>query len=135
MTADSVVLDASVLIRSAIDREPRAREWVRAVEAGDVEGHVPDVAYAETVSGLAKYIRARLVAPKVAAQIVEEVVLLPLHSHGHARLAAATLALVLEHGLSAYDASYLALARSLEATLITADRRLAQAAPRSELLP
>ena len=135
MTAVSVVLDASVLIRSAIDREPKAREWVRAVEAGEIEGHVPDVAYAETVGGLAKYVRARLVAPKIAAQIVDDVVLLPLHSHGHARLAAASLALALEHGLSAYDASYLALARSLETTLITADRRLAAVAPEFELLP
>ena len=135
MTAGSVVLDASVLIRSAVDGEPRAREWVRAVEAGDIEGHVPDVAYAETVSALAKYVRARLVAPKVAAQIVEEVVLLPLRSHGHARLAGASLGLALEHGLSAYDASYLALAHSLEAALITADRRLADATPNSELLP
>lgn len=135
MTAVSVVLDASVLIRSAVEREPRAREWVRAVEAGDVEGHVPDVAYAETVSGLAKYVRARLVAPELAAQIVEGVVLLPLHTHGHARLAAASLSLALEHGLSAYDASYLALARALDAPLVTADRRLAQAAAASELLP
>jgi len=135
VTAVSVVLDASVLIRSAIDREPKAREWVRAVEAGEIEGHVPDVAYAETVGGLAKYVRARLVAPKIAAQIVDDVVLLPLHSHGHARLAAASLALALEHGLSAYDASYLALARSLETTLITADRRLAAVAPEFELLP
>ena len=135
MTAGSVVLDASVLIRAAIDREPRAREWVRAVEAGDFEGHVPDVAYAETVSALAKYVRARLVSPKVATQIVDGIVQLPLRSHGHARLAAASLALALRHGLSAYDASYLALSQSLETTLITADRRLAHAASRSELLP
>lgn len=135
MTAASFVFDASVLIRSAVESEPRAREWVRAVEVGDIEGHVPEVAYAEIVSGLAKYIRARLVAPKLATQILEGVVLLPLLAHGHARLAAASLTLALEHGLSAYDASYLALARSLDAPLITADRRLAEAAPASELLP
>jgi predicted nucleic acid-binding protein len=135
VTADSFVLDASVLIRSAVASEPTAREWVRAVEAGDVEGHVPEVAYAETVSGLAKYVRTGLLEPKLASEILEGVVQLPLVTHGHGRLAIASLVLALELGLSAYDASYLALAQSLDAPLVTADRRLAEAAPRSELLP
>ena len=134
MTADSVVLDASVLIRSAVANEPAARDWVRAVEAGDVEGHVPDVAYAETVSGLAKYVRSDLLPAKVAGEILEEVVRLPLVTHSHARLARASLTLALEHRLSAYDASYLALAQSLDVPLVTADRRLAAVAANAELL-
>ena len=134
MTADSVVLDASVLIRAAVANHPAARDWVRAVEAGDVEGHVPDVAYAETVSGLMKYVRSDLLSANVAGEILEEVVKLPLFTHGHGRLARASLTLALEHRLSAYDASYLALAQSLDAPLITADRRLAAAVPNAELL-
>ena len=134
MTADSVVLDASVLIRSAVANEPSARNWVGAVEAGDVEGHTPDIAYAETVSALAKYVRADLVEPKLAAEMLAEVVKLPLFAHGHGRLARASLALALERGLSAYDASYLALAQSLDVPLVTADRRLADAAEKAELL-
>jgi len=135
VTADSVVLDASVLIRSAVANEPTARDWVGAVEAGDVEGHVPDVAYAETVSGLAKYVRSDLLPPGLAAEILEQVVKLPLFTHGHGRLARASLTLALEHRLSAYDASYLALAYSLDVPLITADRRLAAVAVASQLLP
>ena len=134
MTAASVVLDASVLIRSAVANEPAARDWLRAIEAGDVEGHVPDVAYAETVSGLTKYVRSNLLPARVAGEILEEVVKLPLFTHGHARLARASLALALEHRLSAYDASYLALAQSLDVPLVTADRRLANAAANAELL-
>ena len=44
----------------------------RAVEAAEVEGHVPDVAYAETVSGLAKYVRAKLMPATLAARIVDD---------------------------------------------------------------
>ena len=134
MTAASVVLDASVLIRSAVANEPAARDWMRAVEAGDVEGHVPDIAYAETASVLTKYVRSDLLPAKVAGEILEEVVKLPLFTHGHARLARASLALALEYRLSAYDASYLALAQSLDVPLVTADRRLAAAAENAELL-
>jgi predicted nucleic acid-binding protein len=135
VTPASVVVDASVLIRSAVANEPTARNWMGAVEAGDVEGHVPDIAYAETVNGLARYVRSELLPPKLAAEIVEQIVKLPLFTHGHGRLAAASLTLALDHGLSAYDASYLALAQSLEVPLITADRRLAEAAVAFELLP
>jgi predicted nucleic acid-binding protein len=135
VTAASVVLDASVVIRSAVANEPTAREWIRAVEAGDVEAHTPELAYAEIVSGLLKYVRAKLVAPELAAEIVKGAVKLPLSSHGHARLAGPSLALGLELGLSAYDACYVALALALDAPLITTDRRLAAAVPAYELLP
>jgi len=39
-----------------------------------------------------------------------------------------SIALMIEHGLSAYDATYLALAESTDADLLTLDRRLAAAA-------
>ena len=135
MTAGSVVLDASVLIRSAVAGEPTAQHWTRAVEAGTVDAHVPEVVHAEVVSALLKYVRAKLVAPGLGAEIVEALAQLPLTAHGHGSLAAASFALALEHRLSAYDASYLALARALDAPLVTADRRLASVAPASELIP
>ena len=135
MTVASVVLDASVLLRSAVASEPSAREWIRAVESGEVEGHVPELAYAEIVSGLVKYVRAKLVAPVLAAEILDGAVKLPLSTHGQGRLAAPSLALALELELSAYDACYVALALALDAPLVTTDRRLAEAVPSSELLP
>lgn len=135
MTAVSVVLDASVLIRAGVEREPQARTWTEAIETGHARGHVPDLVYAEVTSALTQSVRAGILEAQDAREILGGLVELPLRSHRQAGLATASLAIALEERLSAYDASYVALARSLEATLITADRRLAQAAPRSELLP
>lgn len=134
MTADSVVLDASVLIRSAVAREPAARAWLRAVEEGQVEGHVPDLAYAECASAVATYVRARLVDVSAAAETLGGIAELPLVSHSLARLVRPSLMLAIERGLSAYDASYAVLAEVLPARLITADRRLAAVVPGAELL-
>jgi predicted nucleic acid-binding protein len=91
--------------------------------------------YAELASALTQSVRARLLGAQDAAEIIDDVLRLPLRSHSQATIATASLALALEHGLSAYDASYLALAQSLDVPLVTADRRLAGAAPASELLP
>jgi predicted nucleic acid-binding protein len=123
------------LIRSAVAGEPTAQRWTRAVETGTVDAHVPEVVHAEVVSALIRYVRAELVAPRLGAEIVKALAQLPLTAHGQGRLAAASFALALEHGLSAYDASYLALARALDAPLVTADRRLAAVAPTAELIP
>ena len=134
MTAVSVVLDASVLIRAAVDGQTQALRWTGAVEAGRARGHVPELAYAEVASALTQSVRAGIVEPHDASDILAGLVELPLRSHPQAGLAAASLAIALEESISAYDASYVALARSLEATLVTADRRLAAAVPKAELL-
>jgi predicted nucleic acid-binding protein len=57
------------------------------------------------------------------------VVLVPIEA-----LATSALPVALELGISAYDASYVALARTYEATLLTADRRLAMLYDRAELV-
>jgi predicted nucleic acid-binding protein len=45
------------------------------------------------------------------------------------------LAAALDTGLTAYDTSYLVVAEQSGAVIVTADRRLAVAYPRSALLP
>lgn len=130
-----VVLDASVLIRGGVEREPQARLWTEAIETGRLRGHVPDLAYAELANALTLSVRAGILQPQDANEILVGLVDLPLRSHRQAALAPASLAIALEEQLSAYDASYVALARAIQATLVTADRRLAEAAPGSELVP
>lgn len=50
---------------------------------------------------------------------------LDLVLHGPAGLSAASLGMAMVHRLSAYDASYAALAMQLAAPLLTGDRKLA----------
>jgi predicted nucleic acid-binding protein len=50
-------------------------------------------------------------------------------------LAPPALAVALARRVSAYDACYLVLAEAANAVLVTADRALADLAPRSALLP
>ena len=59
---------------------------------------------------------------------------LPIRSYELRELAAASLPRAVATGLSAYDACYLVLAEALDAVLVTADRRLAEAALQAELL-
>jgi predicted nucleic acid-binding protein len=58
---------------------------------------------------------------------------LPLERHD-AALAPAALSAAIGLELSAYDAAYAALAEALDTVLVTADRRLAGAVPRAELV-
>ncbi len=58
----------------------------------------------------------------------------PLEVRGLADLARPALAASLAQGLFVYDAAYLVLAEALDATLVTADHRLAEAATKAELI-
>ena len=60
---------------------------------------------------------------------------LPIASEPTEVLALGALPRALAAGMSGYDALYLVLADATDATLVTADRRLAEAASRAELIP
>ena len=134
MTVASAVLDANVFVRSAVQRSTTAREWLDAVEADELDGHVPDLVFAEVGSSLLKYVRAGSMTAADAVTALETVVALPLRTHRLGELAPGALALAVETGLSVYDCCYAVLAGSIDGPLVTADRRLAVAVGRSELL-
>lgn len=108
--------------------------WLDAVEADELDGHVPDLVFAEVGSSLLKYVRTGTMTAADAVTALETVVALPLRTHRLAALAPGAFALAVETGLSVYDACYAVLVGSIDGPLVTADRRLAAAVGRSELL-
>lgn len=82
-----------------------------------------------------KYVRAGEISTDIALTRLEQILDAPLEAHSARLLARQALGLAITRGLSAYDACYLALAIGYDAVLVTADRRLAEAADRAALLP
>ena len=111
-----------------------ARALARTALHGRAEVRVPDLVYAEVVHALARYVRAGRLPATRADATLGYVRRLPLVSVRCEALALDALSLAVDRGVSGYDAMYLALAEATDAVLVTADRRLAAAATRSELL-
>ena len=134
MTSETVVFDASALVRATVEKNLDALRWLGRTEDGEVVAHAPDLLFAEFANSLLGYVRAGDFPLAVAQERLELVRDLPLLIRPTAGLVGAALALALELGLSAYDACYAALAQAASATLVTADGRLAGAYSRSVLL-
>ena len=131
--ANTAVLDASVFVRSVIEPRGEGAKWVAAVDQGTVQGHTATLAFTEVANALLGYVRADALSLADALTALRAIAGLPLRLHG-AELAPAALGAAIDLGLSAYDGTYAALAESLDAPLVTADRRLAGAVPTAELL-
>jgi predicted nucleic acid-binding protein len=134
VSSANVVFDASVLVRATIEGKQEAQRWVRALAAGDIWGLAPDHIWIEYASAVRGYVRHAYIAPPDAHQLVSHVIHLPLETCAGHNLAAAALAVAIERNISTYDACYVALAEAADATLVTADRRLADAHHRVELV-
>ena len=112
-----------------------ARAWIAAVEAGEVDAHVPDLVFVETANAFASYVRAGRLEYQDSDEALATVASLPLDVAPTRLLARQALALTVSRRISGYDACYLALAIGYDAVLVTADRRLAAQAERAALLP
>ncbi|MGC9398264.1 MAG: type II toxin-antitoxin system VapC family toxin [Anaerolineae bacterium] len=86
--------------------------------------YVPDLFFIECGNILWKYVRHFDYPMEAAQQDVIDLSRLPLQSVSTATLASDALALALEHGSTAYDAAYVALAWRLSLPLVTADETL-----------
>jgi predicted nucleic acid-binding protein len=126
MSHDCVV-DASVGIKLFLV-EPLADQadilFASLTAAPPARLYVPDLFYVECTNVLWKYVRRFGYSPEAARQDVADLVRLPLQVASTAGLAETALMLALEHGATAYDAAYVALAQKLTLPLVTADEAL-----------
>lgn len=122
------VLDASAAIRLFVGDGPIPDGLEQAVEAassGDLVLVVPDLFWIETTHVLLRMERRGHLTVDECDALLAEMRLLPCRTEPHALQLAEIPHLVRAHGLSAYDAAYLALARLHGAKLWTADAQLA----------
>lgn len=128
MTPADLVVDASVAVKLFVDEElsqETDRLFRRLTETPPARFFVPDLLFPECANILWKYVRFGYDSQQ-ARQDIFDLLLLPLQPVAAAELLDVTFDLAVELDITAYDASYVALAKSLEIPLITADRRLSR---------
>jgi len=119
-----IVVDASVIV-----------EWLLRTPAGALVGHrivshsetlhAPHLLDIEIAQALKRYRRAGMLDNRRLEESLEDFVTLEIRRYPHTPLL--TRVLELRDNVSAYDAVYVALAESLNATLLTRDGKLASA--------
>lgn len=86
---------------------------------------MPHLASIETASVIAGWMRGGKLHPSMALRALSDLADLPAERHAHEPYLDRVWEL--RHNLSAYDAVYVALAETLDATLVTCDARLGRA--------
>jgi predicted nucleic acid-binding protein len=119
-----VVVDASVVVAAAQGSAPAVLALVE-----DVDLHAPELLLLEVAQGLRRAVRSGALDAGIAGERLAEVRQLGPVLHGHGLLL--RRAWQLRDDLTAYDASYLALAELLELPLVTLDHGLAAVAART----
>lgn len=119
-----IVLDASALVELLLGSE-LGRAVADRIAEPSLGLHVPHLADVEVTQALRRYVREGTLPAGEAESALEDLRSLDLERHGHEALLDRVWAL--RQNLTAYDAVYVALAESLDATLLTCDGRLARA--------
>ena len=118
-----IVVDASVLAPALADDDTdgdRARERLRGEQLA-----APELIDLEVLSTLRRAARAGRLNERRSAQALTDLTALPLRRVPHLPLLPRVWDL--RDNLSAYDASYVALAEALNTVLVTADARIERA--------
>ncbi|BAY90909.1 MULTISPECIES: type II toxin-antitoxin system VapC family toxin [unclassified Tolypothrix] len=123
------VVDTSVCIKYFIADPLTAKvnQLFSHLANPQTEIYVPDLFYIECANVFWKYVRARIYT---AAEIQADLATLkafPLRVFSTADLMADAVNIALNYGISAYDASYVALSQQVDATLLTLDNKLVKA--------
>jgi len=118
------VIDASALVELLL-RTGRQEAVEHLFKVADVELHVPALCDLEVAAAVRRVLLRRLITQDHAGRAIDGYLDLPISRHGHELLLRRILDL--RDNLTAYDASYVALAEALDAVLVTGDGSLARA--------
>ena len=124
-----VVLDASAALRLFLGDgplPPGLEDAIAAAASGELLLVVPDLFWIEVSHVLLRMQRAGALTQAECDGLLVDVRQLPCQTRPHTPLLDAVVVLVRTRQLSAYDATYLALAEALNAQLLTTDRQLAR---------
>ena len=121
-----IVADTNIIAYLFLESEhtQKARQWL----AMDSEWHVPPLWQSEFMNILALYMRKELLTLKQAIAIQEQAAS-RLSQYEHQPLAKDVLTLAKQSGGTAYDCEFVATARALGCSLLTADKPLLRAFP------
>jgi predicted nucleic acid-binding protein len=118
-----IVVDASALTDFLLGRR-QALEAVAAMLGEHEPLHAPELVEPETLNALRRLARSGAISERRANEAVDDLADTRMIRYPHALLR--TRVWELRDELSAYDATYLALAEALAADLLTGDAGLAQ---------
>lgn len=119
-----LVVDASAFLEVLL-ATPHAPEFVALLQNQDSDIHTPALCDVEIGSALRRLVVDRTISSQRATEALQDYLDLPMSRHGHGALL--HRAMELRSNFSFYDAMYAVLAEQMEATLVTADKKLASA--------
>jgi len=131
MNADLCILDASIAVKCLV--EEADSDLARAALATCTDWAAPDLIFLEVASVALKSLRRGWLDRRQAEALIAALPRLLTDVAPSGPLAEAAFQLAADHGFSAYDAAYLALAQARNAPLLTADLKLAEGARRAGL--
>lgn len=118
-----LVVDTSAVLEALASRTPSAGLLERLAQDGDL--HAPHLIDTEVVHALRRMTIARVISDERATDARSDYAELTVLRYSHEPFSDRVWEL--RHNLSAYDATFVALAETLDAPLITCDARLAAA--------
>ena len=123
----SFVLDTSALIRYYIPDGPMPDGLEKIIDQGwrgDVLLYVPELALVESAQVLLKKEHAGFLTKDESDEIIRNIISIPMEVMRHRDILELSLLLARNHGLTVYDAMFLALSKKHNAQLVTADKKL-----------
>jgi predicted nucleic acid-binding protein len=118
-----LVVDTAAVLQALAARTPAPKLVERLAEDGDL--HAPHLIDTEVLHALRRMCRDGAIGDERAADTRRDFADLAIVRYPHEALSDRVWEL--RHNLTAYDATYVALAEALEVPLVTCDRRLANA--------